>query len=260
MKGVLGGKARLPCRVDVANCGEVYFITWTKSESGTADADLWTRIYLYSDAVEKPLRDLVSRARFSLDPKEDTGGWLSLDKLRLSDETFYKCDVTYIQGKCPSLTLVRLEVLAAPNKAVIYAASEPVKRTIGPHSEGSVLDLRCEATGGKPAPKLSWWQIDKRAQARQLSDEFIIKGGQSTDAAGNVTSLELAKKLTREDLNTKFECRVEHEALSESEAEKLRARVELDLNGKQSHGRKHDFLDRFIYPLLEILSCVSSTL
>lgn len=109
MKGVLGDKTRLPCRVDAANCGEVYFITWTKSDSGSPDSDVWTRIYLYSDAVEKPLRDLVSRAKFNLESKE--GGWLTLDKLRPSDETYYKCDVTYIQGKCPSLTLVRLEVL-----------------------------------------------------------------------------------------------------------------------------------------------------
>lgn len=110
VKGVLGGKTRLPCRVDVPNCGEVFFITWTKSDTGLAESEHWTRIYLYSDAVEKPLRDLVSRAKFTLSSKESAWPSLELDKLRYSDETYYKCDVTYIQGKCPSLTLVRLEV------------------------------------------------------------------------------------------------------------------------------------------------------
>lgn len=105
----MGSKSRLPCRVDVPNCGEVYFITWTKSDTGSQDSELWTRIYLYSDAVEKPLRDLVSRAKFNLDGKE--GGSLTMDKIRYSDETYYKCDVTYIQGKCPSLTLVKFEVI-----------------------------------------------------------------------------------------------------------------------------------------------------
>ena len=108
VKGAVGGRARLPCKVDIPNCGEIFFITWTKSDTGATDSDQWTRIYLYSDAVDKPLRDLTSRAKFTLDSKKR--GWLMLDKLRFTDETFYKCDVTYIQGKCPSLTLVRLEV------------------------------------------------------------------------------------------------------------------------------------------------------
>lgn len=64
---------------------------------------------MYSDAVEKPLRDLVTRARFNID--KEKGAQLTIDKIQHSDETYYKCDVTYIEGKCPSLTYVHLEIL-----------------------------------------------------------------------------------------------------------------------------------------------------
>lgn len=113
---------------------------------------------------------------------------------------------------------------------MIYAANEPVRqnKAIGPHSEGSVLDVRCEVSGGRPAPRLAWYQIDSVGKGRRLGSEFV----KNVTVEGNVTSLELAKKLTRQDLNSKLECRVKHEAVSEVEAEKLTARVEMDLNGE----------------------------
>ncbi|KAI1302372.1 Hemicentin-2 [Halotydeus destructor] len=227
VKGIVGSGTQLPCRVDLINCGEVYIITWSKSDSDAIDSDQWKRIYLYSDTVEKPLQDLASRAKFTLDAKN--GGSLSLDDVRLTDETYYKCDVTYTQGKCPAVTLVRLDVLAAPGKSVIYSGNETVRKdkALGPLSEGDVLDLKCSVSGGKPAPRLSWRQIDKDGKGESVALDFVAEAATTVDG---VTSLELSKKLAREDLNTKFECRVEHEALSDVEAEKLKSRVLLDLN------------------------------
>lgn len=114
---------------------------------------------------------------------------------------------------------------------MILEAGESVKqnKAIGPHSEGSVLDLRCEVSGGKPAPRLAWYQIDSvNGKGKRLGSEFV----KNVTTEGNVTFLELAKKLTRQDLNCKLECRVKHEALSEGEAKKLAARVHLDLHGE----------------------------
>lgn len=63
MVGVVGSSADLPCDVDVSSCGKVYFITWTKNVSSE-----WKRLYLFSDAVEKPLQELANpdRADFYL--------------------------------------------------------------------------------------------------------------------------------------------------------------------------------------------------
>ena len=100
--GVVGGSADLECNVDVSNCGKVYFITWTKNVSNE-----WKRLYLFSDAVEKPLQELAnpSRADFFL---EETSAFLRIRPIRIEDDGTYKCDVTYVQGKCPSLSFATL--------------------------------------------------------------------------------------------------------------------------------------------------------
>lgn len=131
----------------------------------------------------------------------------------------------------PSFLCLALHHLAAPSKAVIYAGNEPVKRDkgVGPLSENSVLALKCTVLGGKPAPKLVWRQIDSKGKAHVLGAEFL-KSVSTEDR--NDTSLELKKKLSRSDLNAKYECHVDHEALGEGEADRLDARIEVDLNGK----------------------------
>ena len=78
-----GQSVALPCHVDQNECGEVYFLTWTKLERD----DRWSRIYIFADNVEKPLRDLTGRARFSLNKNE---AQLAINHLKGSDEALYK--------------------------------------------------------------------------------------------------------------------------------------------------------------------------
>ncbi|GFU42895.1 ig-like domain-containing protein [Trichonephila clavipes] len=100
--GVVGSSVDLPCDVDVSNCGKVYFITWTKNVSNE-----WKRLYLYSDAVEKPLQELANPDRADFFLQESTA-YLRISPLRIEDDGTYKCDVTYVQGKCPSLSFATL--------------------------------------------------------------------------------------------------------------------------------------------------------
>ncbi|GFQ78618.1 ig-like domain-containing protein [Trichonephila clavata] len=100
--GVVGSSVDLPCDVDVSNCGKVYFITWTKNVSNE-----WKRLYLYSDAVEKPLQELANPDRADFFLQESTA-FLRISPLRIEDDGTYKCDVTYVQGKCPSLSFATL--------------------------------------------------------------------------------------------------------------------------------------------------------
>lgn len=79
----MGEDVILPCNVDQESCGEVYFITWTKYEK----EDRWSRIYLYSDKVEKPLRDLAGRASFNV---QKTQAKLTINQLTDDDSTLYK--------------------------------------------------------------------------------------------------------------------------------------------------------------------------
>lgn len=96
----------LPCEVDPANCGRIYVITWTKHIGDDKDI----RVYLYSDTHSKPMGSLAGRAHFIL--HNNSNAEMHLRSLNVSDEGTYKCDVTYVQGKCPSLTFTKLHTLS----------------------------------------------------------------------------------------------------------------------------------------------------
>lgn len=95
----LGGEIQLPCAVDVAGCGRIYFITWTKNVSDSSSSSSgpnsagssrpaaamalstspaaqsasgamdksgksaangdWQRVYIYSDSMQRVLGDLA---------------------------------------------------------------------------------------------------------------------------------------------------------------------------------------------------------
>ena len=93
----------------------------------------------------------------------------------------------------------------------------------------SFVYCRCAVNGGKPRPKLSWHQINNDGRSRKLGDEFV----KNVQYEGNVTNLEMVKNLSRDaDFNSRYECRVEHETLTDTEADMLSAHVKLDSNGK----------------------------
>lgn len=106
VSGFIGETAVMPCEVDLPNCGKVYFITWTKNVSNE-----WKREFLYSDGVARAMGDFANpdRATFSLN---NHSAHLKLHGLTVHDEGTYKCDVTYVRGKCPSLSFTRLYTLS----------------------------------------------------------------------------------------------------------------------------------------------------
>lgn len=243
MRGLSGSgqPIELPCLVDQANCGEVYYITWTRQQlasssfsspssspsglaaghahspasggGGGGQAGQWSRVYLYTGANDsaphKPIGDLLNRANFVMPDRRLVGlaedeerapplARLVIEEPRLSDEALYKCDVTYVKGKCPSISLVRVQMLALPAKAQIQivsvgnelhesAASAPVSsagtpgtpptsasttlsatadgQLIGPYNERDQLRLSCLVFGGRPQPKsVIWRKIDPQGR------------------------------------------------------------------------------------------------
>ena len=106
VSGFIGDSAVLPCEVDLPSCGKVYFITWTKNVSHE-----WKREFLYSDGVARAMGDFSGPERASFSLSNHTAH-LRLHGLTVHDEGTYKCDVTYVQGKCPSLSFTRLYTLS----------------------------------------------------------------------------------------------------------------------------------------------------
>ncbi|XP_055947498.1 B-cell receptor CD22-like isoform X2 [Argiope bruennichi] len=212
--GIVGSSVELPCDVDVSNCGKVYFITWTKNVSND-----WKRLYLYSDAVVKPLQELANpgRAEFFL---EESSAFLRISPLRIEDDGIYKCDVTYVQGKCPSLSFATLTTYAPPSVPSIEKDGKMSLNgsVVGPFYEGAVLNLECETFGGKPTPEVSWFKGEEELDSE--SHVRVEKNGAST-----VTST-VKMTLERDDLGAKIECHVDNEAIDDA----LVSWVEVDLH------------------------------
>ncbi|XP_053207682.1 hemicentin-2-like [Panonychus citri] len=128
--------AYLPCEVDFVNCGEIYFITWSKNVSNE-----WQRVYSYSQGYQKALGSFSgSPERISMDDTNMTTtgiAYLWIKNLGLQDEGTYKCDVTYVHGNCPSLTYSRLFTLVKPGEPVIRINGEPLESKLLLKTESS---------------------------------------------------------------------------------------------------------------------------
>ena len=247
-----GARAELACHVDQQQCGQVYYITWTKQAS---NASQWTRVYLYtgdsagpsgggggsSAAGSRPVGDLAGRATFVMPPagagESDSPSAgppapkplarLIIDEPRLSDEALYKCDVTYVRGKCPSISLARLQMVAPPSRAQLFlqthSAGQPHRlklrpgQQVGTLSEGEQLQLVCQLRGGRPAPRALYWRkVDPLGRLVNLTPAAPLDGGQwAEELEQQVVEVLLNRTLEAGDLQSRFECHVEHEALEQ---------------------------------------------
>ncbi|XP_064471723.1 hemicentin-1-like isoform X2 [Ornithodoros turicata] len=194
VSGFVGQWAVLPCEVDEASCGRVYFITWTKNVS-----EDWERVYLFSETVNRVMGPLSEPQRATFHPG-NASAHLRIQPLSVEDEGTYKCDVTYVQGKCPSLSFTRLQTLVTPKEPVIKMDGKQLTNgtTLGPYLEGSTVVLDCVSSGGRPAPQVLW---------RNSSVKLPVKTSIMPDLRGihDVTST-ARFVLSRYDLGAKLEC------------------------------------------------------
>lgn len=162
---------------------------------------------------------------------------LVIEEPKLSDEALYKCDVTYVKGKCPSISLVQVQMLALPIKAqiAIQPNNSPADgrqttgligdgQHIGPYNEQESLKLSCLVSGGRPEPKSVYWRkIDASGRVVNLGGSKVSSSNliapQRNPTAANSVEVLLDHVLTSSDLGAKFECHVEHEALEQQPAQ-----------------------------------------
>lgn len=200
--GFVGQWAVLPCEVDEASCGRVYFITWTKNVS-----EDWQRVYLFSETVNRVMGPLSEPHRATFHPG-NASAHLRIQPLTVEDEGTYKCDVTYVQGKCPSLSFTRLQTLVTPKEPVIKMDGRQLSNgtLLGPYMEGTTVVLDCVSSGGRPAPQVLW---------RNTSANLPVKTSVMPDLRGihDVTST-ARFVLSRWDLGAKLECVVVTKATS----------------------------------------------
>ncbi len=125
--------------------------------------------------------------------------------------------------KFTTLSPILLTFVAKPSKAYIeYRNSQVENGSEVSGVEGDLFRLACIVIGGKPTPVVSWRTIDNEGNTKIIE----VK---NTSFVDNVTTVIFTKELTRNDLNSKYECNVEHDAVKNNS---MNSFVLIDVSGK----------------------------
>lgn len=154
--GVLNRKAIMPCDIEPREKGDsVYMVLWFKESDGEP---------LYSF-------DLRSRIHGNTKPKSTPGAFgtrvhfntatvpaqLMLDNLKMTDEGVYRCRVDFRNTPTRNAK-VNLTIVVPPDIPVIYHNSRGQRaNSLEVFNQGSKIALKCEVSGGRPRPSLTWY-------------------------------------------------------------------------------------------------------
>jgi len=214
VKSKAGSQVDLPCMINQADCGDFHSIKWYKENR---------RVYVYSPIANfaKAEGELVERGQLFFDGSNATTR-LQIQDLKTTDEGEYKCEITFldITKDCPVVQLVKLTTLAKPKYLNVSLADgrDITTEIIGPFNEGHELRLVCESGGGKPIPRVTWYNGSSVISGKTSSIE-------EEDGTGTGRN-EVRIKLGRGDLGSQFTCQAENEAIEEP----LSTSVQVDVN------------------------------
>ncbi|KAL1513805.1 hypothetical protein ABEB36_003164 [Hypothenemus hampei] len=168
IEAVLGKVAKLPCDIEptVAN-DRIHIVIWFKEVKNKSDpSGKEKRIPIFSlDARDKTIgqagewRDekiLGQRATFRL---KDRPAILLLSGVREDDGAVYYCRVDFKTTPTRNIKVNLSVIIPTEKLKIIEGQSDNHIKDykLGPFNEGSSVNITCEATGGRPLPKVTWW-------------------------------------------------------------------------------------------------------
>ncbi|XP_044766559.1 uncharacterized protein LOC123322654 isoform X3 [Coccinella septempunctata] len=199
----VGTTVALPCTVDTKQCGALHSVKWYRDMS---------RIYVFSHAGGIARAEGDATDRMTVEYTENSmEARLKISPVEVDDEATYKCEITYLEVRenCDVVQIVKLTTLVKPTSVTIrdnHGTQLVNTSMLGPKDEGTDVEIICEAGGGKPVPMVRWYNQSTELKWATYS-QSVDRNGMGTGRS------QLKVTLSKGDLGTKFECRVESTAL-----------------------------------------------
>uniref|UniRef100_A0A8D8SKZ5 Protein turtle homolog A n=2 Tax=Cacopsylla melanoneura TaxID=428564 RepID=A0A8D8SKZ5_9HEMI len=154
--GVLNRKAVMPCDIEPREKGDsVYMVLWFKESDGEPlySFDLRNRIHGTTKPKSTP-GAFGTRVHFNT---ATVPAQLLVDNLKMSDEGVYRCRVDFRNTPTRNAK-VNLTIIVPPDIPVIYHNSRGQRaNSLEVFNQGSKIALKCEVSGGRPRPSLTWY-------------------------------------------------------------------------------------------------------